>query len=93
MRHDWLARALLRLYPHGWRERYGAEFLAYIADSELSWWSVTDIVGAASAERVRAAAVLIRYEDDPTAPVPLTWPRAGRCDGCANIWVRRAAQV
>src|SRR5262245_39871113 len=76
MRSDRIARALLRLYPRAWRERYGDEFLALIADVGLTWREVVDVIGAAGVERVRAAITLVRNELDPTDPpvVDITGP-------------------
>ena len=68
MSSDRLARALLRLYPRAWRQRYGDEFLALIADGGLSWREVVDVIGAAGVERVRALAALVRTELDPETP-------------------------
>jgi hypothetical protein len=66
--NDRFARALLRLYPRAWRERYGDEFLALIADAGLTWREIVDVIGAASVERVRAVITLVRSELDPTDP-------------------------
>ena len=71
MHSDRFVRALLRLYPRAWRERYGDEFLALIADGGLSWRVVVDVIGAAGVERVRAAAALVRSELDPRDPPPI----------------------
>lgn len=68
MSSDRLARALLRLYPRAWRERYGDEFLALIVDGGLTWREVVDVIGAAGVERIRAAGTFIRAELDPTDP-------------------------
>jgi len=71
MPNDHLARALLRLYPRGWRQRYGDEFLALIADAGLTWREVVDVIAAASVERVRVAIAFVRAELDPTDPRPV----------------------
>jgi hypothetical protein len=74
MRSDRVARALLRLYPRAWRERYGAELLALIAEQGLSTSAVFDVVAAAVLERTRSLAALLRNDLDPQtaciAPVP-----------------------
>jgi hypothetical protein len=41
------ALLLLRLYPRGWRERYGDEFLALAGDRALSPTQVIDVVSGA----------------------------------------------
>jgi hypothetical protein len=71
MRDERLAGALLRLYPRAWRERYGDEFLAFVADTGLSWRAVADVVAAATVERMRAVVAVARYDDDPAAAVAL----------------------
>lgn len=38
---------LLRLYPRGWRERYGEEFLAIVGQGSLSLQQTIDIVSGA----------------------------------------------
>lgn len=43
MRH----RLLLRAYPAGWRERYGDEFLALLADRPDRWRDAVDILAGA----------------------------------------------
>ena len=48
------AAMLLRLYPRAWRERYGEEFLALLHQTGVGWRQVSDVVIAASRERVRA---------------------------------------
>jgi hypothetical protein len=70
MRNDRVARALLRLYPHEWRERYGDEFLALIAESGLSWRAAVDILIVATIERVRRLLELARAEMAPPSPLP-----------------------
>ena len=47
-----LARALVRLYPRSWRERYGAEFAALLEDDPGGLSAVMNVMGAALAERV-----------------------------------------
>ena len=42
-----LRERLLRLYPHAWRERYGAEFLATVEPGSLNVQQVIDIVSGA----------------------------------------------
>jgi hypothetical protein len=41
------AEQLLRLYPRGWRKRYGEEFLATVGDGALRFQQVVDIVSGA----------------------------------------------
>jgi hypothetical protein len=50
--HSRVARLLVRLYPHAWRDRYGDEFLALTEDTDLGWWRACDVVSAAAEERV-----------------------------------------
>src|SRR5579871_1144212 len=40
-------RQVLRLFPPGWRERYGDEFLALLGDRPLSPMQFVDVVSAA----------------------------------------------
>jgi hypothetical protein len=47
-----LAKALTRLYPRAWRERYGTEFEALLADENSSLRALADIVRAALCERL-----------------------------------------
>jgi hypothetical protein len=46
-----LARALVRLYPRKWRERYGAEFAAMLEDRPGGVGAVFDVMGSALGER------------------------------------------
>jgi hypothetical protein len=78
MRSDRLARALLRLYPLEWRERYGDELLALVIEFGLTWRSAFDIVRAAIVERVRTLIGLARAEADATPPLPEPTPETGR---------------
>jgi len=55
MRSDRLVRALLRLYPRAWRERYGDEFFALIAQSPVTPRVVVDVCLAALVERWHVA--------------------------------------
>src|SRR6187402_2518567 len=55
MRSDRLVRALLRLYPRAWRERYGEEFFALIAQSPVTPRVVVDVCLAALVERWHVA--------------------------------------
>ncbi len=64
MHSDRLARTLLRLYPRPWRERYGDEFLALVADTGLSWRAAADVVIAAGVERARTIAALLDDDAD-----------------------------
>ena len=57
---------LLRCYPAGWRERYGEEFAALIADERTSVLSILDILCSALRERLVAGAQL----GDPTMRRP-----------------------
>ena len=70
MPSDRFARVLLRLYPRAWRQRYGDEVLALIADGGLSWREVADVIGAAGVERARAIVALVRNELDPETSPP-----------------------
>ena len=44
------ARWLLSLYPAEWRDRYGAEFVALLEDSRLTWSVAFDVVAGAARE-------------------------------------------
>jgi len=57
-------RALLRLYPRAWRERYGDEFVALLESRPLTIAGVLNIAGAACRERAAAMAL------------PTSWPEA-----------------
>ena len=46
-----LARALVRLYPRAWRERYGVEFGALLEDGPGGVREVLDVMGSALGER------------------------------------------
>jgi len=48
-------KALLRLYPRRWRERYGAEFEALLEDSRHGAGQVIDVVRGALDARAREA--------------------------------------
>ncbi|HEX5216014.1 MAG TPA: hypothetical protein VFV98_11165 [Vicinamibacterales bacterium] len=56
------ARALLRLYPPAWRERYGDEFLELVAETGLTWSVVVDVILSAFAQRLRALLAMRRDE-------------------------------
>lgn len=62
-----LARWLLRIYPRTWRDRYGDEFLALVADTGLTWRGALDIAAAASVERGRHLLALSRGTADLAA--------------------------
>lgn len=47
-----LARVLVRLYPRGWRRRYGAEFEAMLEDAPGGIGTMIDVMGSALGERV-----------------------------------------
>jgi hypothetical protein len=47
-----LARVLTRLYPRGWRERYGAEFEAHLVDGEGGLGPCVNVVWSAMKERM-----------------------------------------
>ena len=70
MSHDQTVRALLRLYPAAWRQRYGDELLALLGESGLTFRIVLDVVLAAGVEWFRAAAALIREENISGEPPP-----------------------
>jgi hypothetical protein len=46
-----LARVLVRLYPRGWRVRYGAEFEALLEEGPGGFVTVLDVMGSALGER------------------------------------------
>jgi hypothetical protein len=47
-----LARTLTRLYPSGWRERYGAEFEAHLVDGQGGLRAWLDVMWSAMKERM-----------------------------------------
>jgi hypothetical protein len=47
-----LARLLVQLYPHAWRERYGAEFEALLESSRGGLRTASHVVWAALGERI-----------------------------------------
>ena len=47
-----MARALVRLYPRKWRERYGAEFEALLEEGSGRFGTVLDVMGSALGEWV-----------------------------------------
>jgi hypothetical protein len=49
-----MRRALVRLTPRSWQERYGEELLALLEDTELTPAAVADVVRAATVLRARA---------------------------------------
>jgi hypothetical protein len=51
---------LVRLYPSAWRERYGEEFRAVLAEERFSAWSVLDVVLGAVDARLHPERVLGR---------------------------------
>jgi hypothetical protein len=69
MRNDRLARALLRLYPREWRERYGDEFLGLIDETGLTWRSVVNVAAGAVAQRARALVAWRTREPDPSLAI------------------------
>jgi hypothetical protein len=48
-------RFLLRVYPRGWRERYGDELLALLEEQPLTWRVRADVVVSGLRERVRGS--------------------------------------
>jgi hypothetical protein len=72
------ARALLRLYPRAWRERYGDEFLVLIDDAGLTWRTALDVVASAAAERARAIAALASERVHTTHAIKFGTPLRGR---------------
>jgi len=54
-----LVKTLLRLYPRAWRERYGSEFEAFLAQTKLTGSALFDIVRAAAIERGRTGVELL----------------------------------
>ena len=50
------ARALVRLYPARWRQRYGAELEALLEDCPMDLRFLFDTVGGGISERARVAA-------------------------------------
>jgi hypothetical protein len=53
-----LLRWAARLYPESWRERYGAEFDALLADISPSFGDVCDVLGGALRARLTSPANL-----------------------------------
>jgi hypothetical protein len=47
-----LASTLLRLYPRGWRQRYGEEMAAMLEGQPLTLRTVTDLVAGAIDARI-----------------------------------------
>lgn len=47
-----LARMLVSLYPHAWRDRYGAEFEALLEESPSEFGAALDVIVSALGERV-----------------------------------------
>jgi hypothetical protein len=47
-----LARLLTRLYPRGWRERYGREFAAFLEESRGGVRALGNVVWSALCERI-----------------------------------------
>ena len=78
MRSERLARTLLRVYPRDWRERYGDELLALVAESGLTWRTAVDIAVVGLVERVRRLIELGRAELVPASPLPPFTPETGR---------------
>jgi len=61
------ARALLRLYPRGWRERYGDEFLELVGETGLTVSVVVDVILSAFAQRLRSLVAMRRSESERLA--------------------------
>jgi hypothetical protein len=55
-----LRRCLARSYPRGWRERYGEEFAALLAETPLTVHVVLDVLRAGALAHVRARSSLVR---------------------------------
>jgi hypothetical protein len=51
-----LSRALVRLYPRAWRERYGDELLGLLADRGADWRDAADLARGCAREWARSAA-------------------------------------
>jgi hypothetical protein len=47
-----VARVLIGLYPHAWRERYGAEFEAFLADGSTGFRETLNVIGSALHEHI-----------------------------------------
>jgi len=47
-----VARALTRLYPRGWRDRYGPEFEAFLCDGDEGIGALADVVWSALREHM-----------------------------------------
>jgi hypothetical protein len=52
------ARAALRLYPHGWRRRYGDEIAVLMEESETSLADAVDVARAAMREHINGGSVM-----------------------------------
>ncbi len=48
-----LIRRLARLYPHGWRARYGKEFDALLEDTKLNWLDALNVIAGALQMQVK----------------------------------------
>ena len=47
-----VARVLIGLYPRGWRERYGAEFEAFLVEGSTGFRETLNVVGSAVHEHI-----------------------------------------
>jgi len=63
-----LSRAIVRLHPSAWRERYGEEMLALIEDSGSSWAHVFDLAAGCADEWFRVLPRSSQFEDNIAMP-------------------------
>ena len=77
-----LVRALLRLYPRHWRQRYGDELAALLEEQPIRVRNFVDVVGGALSQRVSALAhgetamsdssgTVLHFARIPSAVIPI----------------------
>ena len=70
---DRLARALVRLYPPSWRERYGEEYLALLADVGLDARSCLNAARGAAGAWIRPSGAVLGGVQRLRATVSVAW--------------------
>jgi hypothetical protein len=66
------ARGLVRLYPPSWRDRYGAEMLALLADTGVSTRTTLNVVGGAAGAWLRPRGHLLERDARIRASIAAT---------------------
>ena len=77
-----LIRALLRLYPQRWRQRYGDELAALLEGQPIRVRNVVDVIGGALSQRITALAygqtamsdssgTILHFARVPSAVIPI----------------------